>query len=146
MQYTNYEFVVMPFGLTNALVQFMCMMNNIFNKHLDKFVFFFIDDILVYSKIKEEHKEHLRILLPVLQEHHLYTKFSKCDFYKPHIQYLGHIIFKKGIAMDPKKIKAIEDWPTPISVTYIISFLGLVGYYQNFIENFSRISYPISAL
>ena len=95
----------MPFELTNAPVNFMCMMNNIFSKYLDKFVLVFIDDILVYSKSKEEYEEHLRKLLKVLWEHQLYAKFSKCDFYKPHIQYLGHIISEKGIIVDPEKIK-----------------------------------------
>ena len=106
----------------------------------------FIDNILVYSKSKEGHEEHLWIVLQVLQEHQFYARFRKCDFYKPQIQYLGHIIFKKGIDMDPKKIKAIEDWPTPTSVTDIRSFLGLAGYYQNFIEKFLRISCPMTAL
>ena len=108
-RYEHYEFVVMPFGLTNAPTNFMCMMNNIFSKNLDKFVLVFIDDILVYSKSKEEHKEHLRIVLKVLREHQLYAKFSKCDFYKPKIQYIGHIIYKKRIALDSEKIKSIED-------------------------------------
>ena len=90
IRYGHYNFLVMLFGLTNALAKFMCMMNNIFNKYMDKFVLVFIDDILVYSKNK---LEHLCIVLQMLREHNLYTKFSKCDFYKPHIQYLGHIIF-----------------------------------------------------
>ena len=81
----NYKFVVMSFGLTNEPANIMCMMNNIFSKYLDKFVLVFIDDILVYSKSKEEHVEHLRIVIWVLQEHQLYAKFSKCDFYKPQI-------------------------------------------------------------
>ena len=101
-RYMHYAFVVMPFGLKNAPAKFMCMMNNIFSKYLDKFVQVFIDDILVYSKNKEEHKEHLRIVLQVLREHQLYAKFSKCDFYKPQIQYLGHIISEVGIAVDLK--------------------------------------------
>ena len=82
----------MLFRLTNAPANFMCMMNIIFSKYMDKFVLVFIDDILVYSKSKEEHEEHLRIVLRVLREHQLYAKFSKCDFYKPQIQYLGHTI------------------------------------------------------
>ena len=85
MRYKHYEFVVMSFALPNAPANFMCMMNNIFSKYLDKFVLVFIDDILIYSKNKEEHKEHLRIVLRVLREHQLYVKFSKCDFYKPQI-------------------------------------------------------------
>ena len=97
-------------------------MNNIFSKYLDTFVLVFIDDILVYSKNKEEHKEHLHIVLWVLRENHLYSKFSKCDFYKPQIQYLGHIISETGIDVDPKNIRAIKDWPTPTSVIDIRSF------------------------
>ena len=74
----------------------MCMMNNIFSKYLDKFILVFIGDILVYYKIKEEHEEHIHIVLQVLWKHQLYAKFSKCDFYKPQIQYLGHIISEMG--------------------------------------------------
>ena len=99
----------MPLGLTDAPTKFMCMMNNIFSKYMDKFVLVFIDDILVYSKNKEEHEEHLRIVLQVLREHQLYAKFIKCDFYKPQIQYLGHIISEGGIAMDSENIRAIKD-------------------------------------
>ena len=121
----HYEFVVIPFGLINAPTNFMCMMNNIFSKYLDKFVLVFIDDILVYSKSKEEHEEHIRIVLQVLREHQIYTNFSKCDFYKPQIQYLGHIISEMGIFMDPKKIKTTEDFPTPTSVINIISLIWL---------------------
>ena len=82
-RYEHYKFVVTSFGLTNAPTKFMCMMNNIFSKYLDKFLLVFIDDILVYSKNKKEHKEHLRIVLWVLREHQLYAKFSKFNFYKP---------------------------------------------------------------
>ena len=136
----------MSFGLTNAPVNFMCMMKIIFNRYLDKFDLVFIDDILVYSKNKEEHEEQLRIVLQVLREHHIHTKFSKCYFYKPQIQYLGHIIFEIGVAVDTEKIKAIKDWPTPTSVTDIRSFLGLARYYKKFIENFLRISCPMTTL
>ena len=84
-RYMHYRFVVIPFGLTNASVNFMCMMKNILSKYLDKFVLVFIDDLLVYSKNKEEHEEHLRVVLQVLREHQLNTKFSKYDFNKPQI-------------------------------------------------------------
>ena len=136
----------MSFGLTNAPTKFMCMMNNIFSRYLDKFVLVFIDDIPVYSKNKEEYEEHLRVVLQVLREHQLSNKFTKCDFYKPQIQYLGHIISEIGIAVDPKNIKAIKDWPTHTTVTDISSFLGLAGYYRKFIENLSRISFPMTTL
>lgn len=81
----NYKFVVLPFGLTNIPVTFMSLMNGVFHPFLDKFVLIFIDDILNYSKTLEEHKEHLRMLLQILQDHQFYAKFSKCDFYKNQI-------------------------------------------------------------
>ena len=84
----------MPFGLTNAPVVFMCLMNNIMHKYLGKFVVVFIDDILIYSKNEEEHKQHLRIVLQELREQQLFAKFSKCDFFKDEIQYLGHVVTK----------------------------------------------------
>ena len=82
----------------------------------------------------------------MLREHHLYAKFSKCYFYKPQIQYLGHIISEEGIAVDPEMIQAIKDWPTPTSVINISSFLGLAGYYRKFIEKLSIIACPMAAL
>ena len=93
--------MVLPFGLTNAPETFMRLMHGIFHPYLDKFVLIFIDDILVYSKNVEEHKERLRMVLEMLRKHQLYAKFSKCDFFKEEIQYLGHVISKKGIAVDP---------------------------------------------
>eukprot|EP00253_Pinus_taeda_P031475 PITA_31475 len=98
-RYGHYEFVVLPFGLTNAPATFMCLMNSVFHQYLEKIVLIFIDDILIYSRNRKEHEEHLRIVLQTLREHQLYGKFNKCDFYKEHIQYLGHIITKE----DPEK-------------------------------------------
>ena len=84
IRYGHYEFVVILFGITNAPTVFMCLMNNVMQKYLDKFVVVFIDDILIYSKT-EEHKEHLKIVLQELQDHQLFAKFSKCDFFKDKI-------------------------------------------------------------
>eukprot|EP00253_Pinus_taeda_P028842 PITA_28842 len=137
-RYGHYEFVVLPFGLTNAPATFMCLMNSIFHQYLDRFVLIFIDDILVYSRTVEEHQEHLRKVLQTLREHQLYAKFSKCDFFKEEIQYLGHVISKEGIVVDPEKIKAIMDWPVPKDVADIRSFMGLSGYYRRFVEGFSK--------
>eukprot|EP00253_Pinus_taeda_P020616 PITA_20616 len=145
-KYDHYEFVVLPFGLTNAPETFMCLMNIIFHQYLDRFVLIFIDDILVYSRTVEEHQEHLRKVLQTLREHQLYAKFSKCDFFKEEIQYLGHVISKEGIAVDPEKIKAIMDWPVPKDVADIRSFMGLAGYYRRFVEGFSRVAFPITSL
>ena len=100
----------------NALATFMCLMNIVLRKYLDKFVVVFIDDVLIYSKTKEEHDEHLHIILQVLREHKLYTKFSKCEFFKNKIQYLGHVISKEGISVDPDKIRAIMEWHVPKDV------------------------------
>ena len=136
----------MPFGLTNATVIFMCLMNNVMHKYLDKFVVVFIDDILIYSKYEEEHKEHLKIVLQELREHQLFAKFNKCDLFKNKIQYLSHVVTKEGILVDPKKIKAIEYWLVPKDVTNVRSFMGITSYYQRFIEGFSRIANPITSL
>ena len=138
-RYGRYEFVIMPFGLTNAPAIFMCLMNNVMHKYLDKFLVVFIDDILIYSKTEEEHKEHLKIILQELRDHQLFAKFSKCDFFKDKIQYLGHVVTKEGILVDPEKIRAIKDWMVSKDVMDVWSFMGFTGYYRRFIEGFSRI-------
>ena len=145
-RYGHYEFVVVPFGLTKAPVKFMCLMNSVFSFYLDKFVLLFLDDILIYSNNEEEHEEHLRLTLQFLREHQLYAKLSKCDFYRDRIQSLGHIISEEGISMDPKNIEAIMNWPTPINVTNVRSFMGLAGYYRRFIEGFSKVANAITSL
>ena len=123
-----------------------CLMNSIFNKYLDQFVLIFMNDILIYSKMEEEHQQHLRIVLQTLRDHQLYAKFEKCVFFKKEIQYLGHVISEDEIAVDPQKIKTISDWPVPKDVADIRSFMGLAGYYRQFIQGFSKIAYPITSL
>ena len=108
--------------------------------------FFFLDDILVYSKNEEEHEEHLILTLQLLREHQLYAKLSKCDFYRDRIQYLGHIISKEGISVDLEKIEAIMNWTTPRNVTDVRSFMGLARYYKRFIEGFSKVAHAITSL
>ena len=115
----------MSFGLTNTPAYFMSMMNTVFMEFLDKFVVLFIDDILVYSKNEEEHKEHLRLVLEKLREHQLYAKFSKCEFCLKQVGFLGHVISGEGIAVDPTKVQSITEWLAPTSVGEIRSFLGL---------------------
>ena len=124
----------------------MCLMNKILSKYLDKFVVVFIDDILIYSKNKQEHEEPLRIVLQVLREHKLFDKFRKCDFFEDKIHYLGHVVSKEGILVDPDKIKAIMEWHIPKNVTDIRSFMGIAGYYRKVIEGFSKSAYPIISL
>ena len=132
----------MSFGLTNAPAYFMNMMNKVFMEFLDKFVVVFIDDILVYSKNEEEHKEHLRLVLGKLREHQLYAKFSKCEFWLKEVGFLGHVISGEGIAVDPSKVEAVTEWKVPTSVGEIRSFLGLAGYYRRFIKGFPRLLNP----
>jgi hypothetical protein len=136
----------MPFGLKNALAHFTYLMNSVFMPELDKFVVVFIDDILIYSKNKEEHAEHLWIVLTRLREHQLYAKFSKCTFWLEEIQFLGHILSAKGIAVDPNKVKDILEWRSPTTMHQVRSFLGLAGYYRRFIPDFSKIVKPITEL
>ncbi|GJT22207.1 putative reverse transcriptase domain-containing protein [Tanacetum coccineum] len=145
-RYGHYEFQVMPFGLTNAPAVFMDLMNRVCKPYLDKFVIVFIDDILIYSKNKQEHEEHLKLILELLKKEELYAKFSKCEFWIPKVQFLGHVIDSEGIHVDPAKIESIKDWTSPKSPTEIRQFLGLVGYYRRFIEGFSKIAKPMTKL
>ncbi|GJR72166.1 putative reverse transcriptase domain-containing protein [Tanacetum coccineum] len=145
-RYGHYEFQVMPFGLTNAPAVFMDLMNRVCKPYLDKFVIVFIDDILIYSKNKEEHEKHLKIILELLKKEQLYAKFSKCDFWLESVQFLGHVINNKGVHVDPAKVEAIRNWSAPTTPTEVRQFLGLAGYYRRFIEGFSLISKPLTKL
>ncbi|GJT39021.1 putative reverse transcriptase domain-containing protein [Tanacetum coccineum] len=118
-RYGHYKFQVMPFGLINAPVVFMDLMNRVCKPYLDKFVIVFIDDILIYSKNKEEQEEHLKLILELLKKEELYVKFSRCEFWIPKVQFLGHMIDSKGIHVDPAKIDSIKDWASPKSPTEI---------------------------
>jgi hypothetical protein len=97
----------MSFGLTNAPAYFMYLMNKVFMECLDKFVVVFIDDILVYSRGEEKHEEHLRLALQKLQENRLYAKLSKCEFWMKQVAFLGHVISKGGISMDPSMVQDV---------------------------------------
>jgi len=121
-------------------------MNSVSHPCLDKFVIVFIDDILIYSKNEEEHAKHLATMLRLLRENQLYAKLNKCNFFQTKVHYLGHVISKEGIAVDPNKIRAIMEWAAPKNVDEVRSFMGLSGYYRRFIRNFSCIAYPITSL
>jgi hypothetical protein len=145
-RYRQYEFTVMPFGLTNAPAFFMNLMDKVFMEELDKFVIVFIDDILIYSKSREDHDHHLRIVLGRLRAHQLYAKLSKCEFWLKKIAFLGHILTSEGIEVDPSKVEAVSKWKQPSNVSEVRSFLGMAGYYRRFIKGFSSIARPMTEL
>ncbi|GKA45558.1 putative reverse transcriptase domain-containing protein [Tanacetum coccineum] len=118
----------------------MDLMNRVCKPFLDKFVIVFIDDILIYSKNKKEYEEHLKAVLELLKKEKLYAKFSKCEFWIPKVQFLGHVIDSQGIYMDPAKIESIKEWESPKTPMKISQFLGLAGYYRRFVEGFSKIA------
>nr|GEX69678.1 putative reverse transcriptase domain-containing protein [Tanacetum cinerariifolium] len=114
--------------------------------YLDKFVIVFIDDILIYSKSKQEHEEQLKLSSELLKKEQLYAKFSKCKIWVPKVQFLGHVIDSQGIHIDPTKIESLKDWACPKTTTEIRQFLGLAGYYQRLIEGFSKIAKSMTKL
>jgi hypothetical protein len=115
-------------------------------EYLDNFAVVFIDDLLVYSRSEEELEDHLRLVLQKLWDHRLYAQLSKCEFWLKQVAFLGHIVSNGGIFVDPCKVQNVLNWNAPTSVGDILSFLGLAGYYQNFIEGFLNISKPMSKL
>lgn len=142
----HYEFKVMPFGLTNVPATFQAIMNKVFQPYLQKFVLVFFDDILVYSPCLEKHLEQLQTVLQTLRDNQFFAKKSKCAFGMDHMNYLGHVISKDGVATDPSKIQAMIDWPVPKSLKALRGFLGLIGYYRRFVYNYSVICRPLTNL
>ena len=145
-RYGHYEFLVMPFSLTNAPAAFMDMMNRVFKDLLDSFVIVFIDDILIYSRSREEHMKYLRIVLRILKEKQLYAKFKKYEFWLEKVIFLGYVVSGNGISVDPAKVEAVSNWSRPTNVSEIRSFLGLAGYYRRFVEGFSKLASPLTQL
>ncbi|KAL4013380.1 hypothetical protein IC575_025547 [Cucumis melo] len=131
----------MSFGLTNAPAVFMDLMNRVFREFLDTFVIVFIDDILIYSKTEAEHEEHLRMVLQTLRDNKLYAKFSKCEFWLKQVSFLGHVVSKDGVSVDPAKIERSR--LDPFHIGEVRSF-GFSSYYRRFVENFSRIATPLT--
>nr|GEU45315.1 putative reverse transcriptase domain-containing protein [Tanacetum cinerariifolium] len=145
-RYGHYEFQAMPFGLTNAPDVFIDLMNRVCKPYLDKFVIVFIDDILIYSRNKEEHANHLRIIFKLLRKEKLYAKFSKCDFWIRTVQFLSHLIDSQGLHVNPSKIESVKNWASPTTPTEIRQFLGLASYYRRFIKDFSKIAKSLTIL
>ena len=134
----------MPLGLMNAPAAFMDLMHRVFQHYLDQFVVVFVDDILIYFQSEWEYEYHLRIVLQLLRDHHLYAKFSKCEFWLIEVRFLGHVVSASGVSVDLEKVETVISWERPKSVFKISSFLGLVEYYRRFIEDFSRLASPMT--
>jgi hypothetical protein len=142
----HYEFLVMPFGLCNAPSTFQSLMNHVFRPFLCHFVLVFFDNILIYSKTWKDHLTHVDQVLILLAQHQLFLKQSKCAFGASEVEYLGHLVGKDGVRVDPKKIEAVQDWPHPKTLKILHGFLGLIGYYRKFVKNYGKIAAPLTAL
>ncbi|GBG64817.1 hypothetical protein CBR_g46773 [Chara braunii] len=145
-RYGHFEWVVMPFGLTNAPATFQAFMTTEFRDSLDRSVLIYLDDILVYSRTLDEHITHLRAVLNCLRLAKYKANRDKCEFAKQELEYLGHYVTPKGIRPLADKIQAIVDWPEPRCTTDVRSFMGLAGYYQRFVESYSKVAAPLSRL
>ncbi|WVZ89884.1 hypothetical protein U9M48_036233 [Paspalum notatum var. saurae] len=141
-----YEWLVMPFGLTNAPSTFMRLMNEVLRPFIGLFVVVYFDDILIYSKSMDEHLEHLSAVFDALRAAHLFANMEKCIFCTQRVSFLGYVVTPQGIEVDSSKIAAIQEWPTPTTVTQIRSFLGLAGFYRRFVRDFSSIAAPLHEL
>jgi hypothetical protein len=142
----HYEFLVMPFGLCNAPSTFQSLMNHVFRPFLRHFFLVFFDDILIYSKTWTDHLNHVDQVLRLLSQHHLFLKQSKCSSGASEVEYLGHLVGKDGIRVDPRNIESMQDWPHPKKLKSLRGFLGLTGYYCKFIKNYGNIAAPLTDL
>ena len=142
----HFEDLVMPFGLTNAPAVFQALVNDVLRDMLNRSVFVYLDDILIFSKSLVEHKHHVRQVLQCFLENKLYVKAEKCDFHVQSISFLGYIIGQGEVRMDPSKASAVAEWVTPFTRKQLQWFLGFANFYQRFIKSFSRIVAPLTAL
>ncbi|CAI7836634.1 unnamed protein product, partial [Closterium sp. NIES-53] len=127
-RYGSFEYTVMPFGLTNAPATFQMTMNEAFRPLLDKCVIIYFDDILVYSRDKQQHLADSEEVFTVLDKHRLLTKGSKCEFLQDRLEFWGHVILEAGVKIDPKKLDTVKAWHPPTNITELQSFLGFVNY------------------
>jgi hypothetical protein len=142
----HYDFLVMSFGLCNAPSTFQSLMNHVFRPFLHHFVLVFFDDILIYSKTWTTHLSHVDQVLHLLSQHQLFLKQSKCAFGASEVEYLGYIVGKDGVRVDPKKIEAMQDWLCPKTLKILRGFLGLMGYYHKFVKNYGKIVAALTVL
>ncbi|KAF7640779.1 hypothetical protein LDENG_00014940, partial [Lucifuga dentata] len=142
----HYEYLVMPFGLTNAPAIFQALVNDVLRDMINQFVFVYLDDILIFSKNLSDHIQHVRRVLQRLLENQLFVKAEKCEFHQMTTAFLGFIISPGALHMDPPKVQAVTDWPTPTSRKELQRFLGFANFYRRFIRNYSSIAAPLNLL
>jgi hypothetical protein len=142
----SYQYKVLCFGLTNAPAVFSKAMYDVFHEYIGKFLCVYLDDILIYSKTVEEHLEHLQLVLELLRKHKLFAKFSKCEFLKSELKFLGHIVSADGLKVDASKVAVVRDWPVPKTVKELRSFLGLANYFRRFVQGYSSLVAPLNRL
>jgi hypothetical protein len=142
----HFQYKTLLFGLTNAPAAFQGVMNKIFAPYLNKFMTVYLDDICIFSKTYEEHLQHLTLVLDVLQQHKLHLSLHKCEFLKDELLYLGHIISKDGVKVDPAKTKAVAQYPPPTDVSTLRSFLGMANFFRKFIQGYSQMCSPLTNL
>ena len=142
----HYEYLVMPFGLTNAPAVFQSLVNDVLRDMLNKYVFIYLDDILIYSKNEEDHVHHVQSVLQRLLENSLFVKAEKCEFHAPSVSFLGYIVREGSIEMDPTKVAAVTSWPVPNTRKELQRFLGFANFYRRFVRGYSTIAAPLTAL
>ncbi len=141
-----YQWKVLSFGLTNAPATFQAVMNDVFRPLIGKCVLVYLDDILVFSKSIEEHVDDLRKVLTILRENQFYAKLSKCTFGQAELDFLGHVLSKDGLRVDPRKTAAIMEWPVPTEISHVRSFLGLANYFRKFLKDYAIMTLPLTRL
>jgi hypothetical protein len=142
----HYEYLVMPFGLTNAPATFQALINDILREYLDEFVVAYLDDILIYSKTRKEHIKHVRLVLKALEGAGMRINGEKSTFHASEVEFLGFIITRDGVKMDPKKVEAVVNWPQPKNVTEVQEFMGFANFYRRFIKGYSGVATPLTNL
>ncbi|KAG1935783.1 retrotransposable element [Pimephales promelas] len=142
----HFEYLVMPFGLSNSPAVFQALVNDVLRDMVDQFIYVYLDDKLIFSSSLQEHVQHVRQVLQRLLENGLFVKAEKCVFHAQSVPFLGHIISVDGVRMDPDKVKAVVNWPSPDSRKALLRFLGFANFYRRFIRNFSRLAAPLTAL
>ncbi|CAI7851263.1 unnamed protein product [Closterium sp. NIES-54] len=145
-RYGSFEYIVMPFGLINASATFQMTMNEAFRPLLETCVIVYLDDILVYSRDKQQHLADLEADFKILDAHRPLTKGSKCKFFQDRLEFLGHVISKAGVEIDPKKLDTVKAWHPPTNITEVQSFLGFVNFVRRFVPDMARLTAPLTDL